>query len=109
MFIVAAPCGSSRSSVFRFWQRSIVLQALLFAMLCAHATPAGEPANVNLRQQREPVFASRAAARLNEKMDALVAVDFSGTPLQEAIDFVDAVQNLRIQYDAGALGKDGIP
>jgi hypothetical protein len=75
--------------------------------LSAGERTTGAQVAAKLRPHREPVLASALEAKVNEKMDAPIAVNFSSTPLQEAIDFIDTLQDLRFQYDAAVVGKDG--
>jgi hypothetical protein len=61
-----------------------------------------------LRPHREPIRADRAEAKLEAKMNDPVAVDFPDFPFKDALEYLDTLQGLKLQYDAAAIREAGV-
>src|SRR5262245_26542868 len=77
---------------------------VLLASTAALAQPAGPSApRAKLRPHREAVRADRAEAMIEAKMNDPVAVDFRDVPLKEALEYLDSLQGLKLQFDNEAI------
>jgi hypothetical protein len=61
-----------------------------------------------LRPHREPHRADRAEAKLEAKMNDPDAVDFRDFPLRDALEYLDTLQGLKLQYDTAAIRGTGV-
>ncbi len=107
---------SPRTEKMTFFRRcGLVLAAVLVtavSLICesrARAEPAAEVRQkTRLRPHREPERAVPAEARIEHQMNDPVAVDWRGVPLEDTLDYIDAVQNLKLQYDTEAIRRSGV-
>jgi hypothetical protein len=84
----------------------------VFVLLSSSAALAQPPdqatPRLKLRPHREPVRADRAEAKIEAKMNDPVAVDFRDFPLKDALEYLDSLQSLRLQYDQQAIREAGV-
>lgn len=89
----------------RFFVLPMVLLVGASARPASAKDDAALPPPHRLRPHREPVRASSADARAEERLDEGASVNFNQLPLEDAIDYLNAVYSLELSVDWQALEK----